>query len=310
MILNVILIISIQILLAAAGFPVCVFLILFCRHKSEIEKDAEKSEVLFLEDGVLCARAGGKELAGREVSVAAKDGVILKADYIDNGGDKTAIFVHGYRANPVRNFSAQCAGFLKRGYNLLLTYARAHGKSGGRVSGMGYREYADVIRWSDWAAENTRGNIVIYGTSMGASATALASEKLGGRVKAIVCDCGFTCFYEEMKCDVKWSKNNSAFKLILPVIALLAKAFIGIDLKKPASDSLKNCKIPAAFISGSLDETVPSEMVRANYAACASEKALFVIDAGHADTYEKGGEKLESELFDFIEKYAGRPAEI
>ncbi|MBO7378054.1 MAG: alpha/beta hydrolase [Clostridia bacterium] len=304
MLLKIILIISIQILLAAAGFPVCVFFVLFCRHGSEIERDAEKSEVLRLDGGVLCARAGGKELPGREVSVTAKDGVILKADYIDNGGDKTAVFVHGYRANPIRNFSSQCSSFLKRGYNLLLTYSRAHGKSGGKICGMGYRESADVLCWAAWAEANTRGNIVIYGTSMGASAVALASAELGARVKAIVCDCGFTCFYEEMKRDVRWSKNNFAFKLITPVIALLAKAFFGIDIKKPAASALSRCKVPAAFISGSRDETVPSDMVRTNHAACASEKTLFEIDAGHADAYEKGGEKLESELFSFIEKYA------
>ncbi len=304
MLLKIVLIIFTQLLLAAAGFPICVFFVVFCRQDSHIEESLETSDVISSEGGVLSVRYGGDIIHGREVCITAADGTNLKADYLERGGDKTVIFVHGYRANPVKNFSAQCISFLDRGYDVLFVYQRAHGKSGGKFCCMGCRESDDVLRWALWAEENTCGNIVIYGTSMGAAALAGASENLNGkRVKALVCDCGFTCFYDEMDSDLK-NKRFSRF-MVMPVITVFSKLFLKIDIKKSAEISLAENRIPTAFIIGKNDKTVPPEIAVKNYTACAAEKVLIDDEnSEHARAFEKGGKKIEEELFKFIDKFA------
>ena len=64
-----------------------------------------------------------------ELYITAYDGKKLYAEYYDRGYDKTAIMVHGYRSNPLNNFSYIGGKLLERGYNLLFIHHRAHGKS-------------------------------------------------------------------------------------------------------------------------------------------------------------------------------------
>ncbi len=85
-----------------------------------------------------------------KVSITARDGEIMYGDYLDNQSDKTVIFVHGYRGNPISNFCLQARHLYDLGYNMLFICQRAHGESGGKRNGLGIIEQYDILKWIEY----------------------------------------------------------------------------------------------------------------------------------------------------------------
>ena len=238
----------------------------------------------------------------KEVYADAYDGVKLYGEYYDLGKKRTAILFHGFNAEIYTNLSAHGAFLINHGFNVLFAVHRAHSKSGGKWSGIGLREQNDVLSWAKWAEESGAEEILIYGVSMGASAAAFASDRLGStKVCAMVCDSGFYSVYEQMKRD---TKKMHIPGIMLPAQKLLAKVFLKLDLEKPVTDSLKNSSVPVLFIHGTEDETVPCKWGKLNFEACAEPKQLLLVDGAPHTLSILYNETLTGETLEaFIDKY-------
>ena len=113
------------------------------------------------------------------VSVTAKDGVELRGFYINQNSDKTMIFVHGYRGEPISNFCMQAKHYCELGWNLLFIIQRAHGDSGGKYLGLGVLERHDIPVWIDFAAQKQGvESIVLSGSSMGSTLVSSPMETI------------------------------------------------------------------------------------------------------------------------------------
>ena len=237
----------------------------------------------------------------REVSIRSADGLRLVGDYCDAGSDRTAVLLHGYRSDPMLNLAVQAASFVRRGWNVLIPDQRAHGRSEGSRTGLGLLEQNDLLDWTRWlTAETPARRLVVYGVSMGAAAAAYAADRLDPEaVEALVLDCGFASPYAQIRGDCV--KRHLPATLMMPLIRLLARSEIGVDLRRSVRDSLGRTAIPAFFLHGTADETVPWTEGRANYEACASEKRFFsVTGAGHTTSYFLDPERAEDALFAFL----------
>ncbi len=238
-----------------------------------------------------------------EVAVTAHDGTTLRADYYHGGYARTAILLHGYRATPRSNCTYQASLLLNAGYNVLLVYQRAHGKSDGRFCTLGYREHMDLLDWIRFASrDQTVHHLVLYGVSMGAATIALASDKLAGtRVRAMVLDCGFDGIHEQLREDSR--KLHVPTWTALPVLRLFYRIRFGYDIKTPMAATLQNTAIPAFFLHGMADESVPVSHSKTNYAACASQKQIRLVpDANHTCAMLQGGTEIAADVLNFLDE--------
>jgi hypothetical protein len=239
----------------------------------------------------------------QRVQTTSFDGLTLYADYIDNNSDKTVAFFHGYRATPMVNFSIHTEIFVKAGYNVLLVFQRGHSVSGGENNTLGLKERYDVLSWVDFLDGYPAKNVVLYGISMGASTIAYASPLIKSeKVKALVIDCGFVSPWLQIYRDCV--RRRLPGKLIMPIVNFLCKRKFGEDLKTSVSDALKDNKIPAFFLHGKADETVPYNDAELNYSACGSEKKILLPDGlHHTLAFSTGDDSVRAEVFDFINNY-------
>ena len=236
-----------------------------------------------------------------ELSITSYDGKKLYADYYDRGYDKTAVMVHGYRSNPLNNFSYIGGELLDRGYNLLFIHHRAHGKSEGNFIGMGQREYKDVLQWIDLiAAKESVKKIIVYGTSMGAATVGYASDKIKtDKVKLLVLDCGFTCYYDQLSYLIKSGHAPILLAGLFPFF--FWGRLTGVRLKRSVADCLKKSTIPACFIHGESDTAVPIEHTLKNFEACPNQKHLITVpNAGHTTSLLVGGKEKTDEFLSFL----------
>lgn len=282
---------------------VCSFYTVFNRRKvTPLRRlDTSGGYLAPFRDELLAAADRLESLPHTEVSLTAPDGAVLAADWYDRGSDTTVILIHGFSADRLTNFAVQADLFVRRGYNVLMPDNRAHARSGGRRSTLGIREQYDVLAWADYAARTLgAGQLVLYGMSMGCTAVSYASDKFDpDTVRALVLDCGYTSPWEQMRDDMhKWHLPAG---LLLPIVRLLGRMVLKTDLRTPVTDSLSRCAIPALFIHGTGDVSVPFGRGKTNFDSCASEKqALFVEGAAHTVSCLVGGESAWETLTAFI----------
>ncbi len=298
-----------QILLVLLGLyivfclaPAVVMFLSVFRHRTDVagEKAYYEPYRPLLEEAAQTLDA----LPFTEVSLTAHDGVTLRADAYDGGYDRTAILFHGYRASPRSNCAHPAALLANNGYNILLVHQRAHGKSGGANSTLGYLEKEDALLWTSFAAESPAvHHIVLYGVSMGAAALAFAADRIPTeKVRAIILDCGFTGIWDQLREDSH--KLHVPGWTVLPIIRLLFRLRFGGDIKTPTANSLKNARVPALFVHGKTDDSVPFSHGESNFAACGSEKeTLFVDHALHTCALLQGGDSANASVLAFLDKH-------
>ncbi|MCR5653286.1 MAG: alpha/beta hydrolase [Ruminococcus sp.] len=244
------------------------------------------------------------KLDKQTLTIEGRDKTKLCADLYDGSLDKTAICVHGYASGPDYNFAVQGEFLHRQGFNILLVNQRGHDRSGGKNICFGLKEQYDVLCWIDKVREITgNGNILLYGISMGGATVGYASDKVDKNVvKAMIIDCAFTSPYNQLKHD--HILRHVPWRLMLPIECLLIKTNLHIDIKTPVADSLRKTQIPAFFIHGENDTTVPPEQGRLNYDSCGSAKQFYLVKNGnHTVSFIAGGEKLQHEVKNFINKY-------
>ena len=101
--------------------------------------------------------------------VNAEDGVSLVAKAYRQDGHRWVILVHGYMCTG-RDMMDYSGMYLKEGVSLLVPDQRAHGRSGGKYTGMGWLERRDMVCWiREILQQEPQAEIVLHGVSMGAA---------------------------------------------------------------------------------------------------------------------------------------------
>lgn len=279
--------------------------VIFARTKGRRFTDAMRPDSRFAPYAARMAEARDALLARmpQTVEVTSEDGLRLRGSYFDLGAEKTVLFLHGYRTEAMLNFAVQAEVFAKRGWNLLLIDQRGCGKSDGRHVFLGRKEYRDVPVWVGWITEHTDvKTVVVYGMSMGAACAGYSAPLLDAPVRALILDCGFTSPYAQIVEDCR--KRHLPRFLLMPPIRLLSRLFYGVDIRVPVPEALSQITLPAFFLHGTADETVPYAQGQENYSACAAPKAFFTAEgADHTLAFLHEPEQAEAALFAFLAKH-------
>jgi len=230
------------------------------------------------------------------------DDIRLFGEYYDRGNGRVALFFHGYRSTPLNNFFAIAKDLWDMGYSIAFVWQRAHLPSEGEIITVGLREQYDCLKWINlFDADENVNEILLVGASMGCATIGYASDKIDSRkVSGMILDCGFTSVYDQIASDMR--HRHIPPVLLMPIVSIYSKLRYKLDIKKKVSDSLKRTKIPALFLHGKLDETVPVNQGIRNYKACASKKGIVIVDnAYHSQAYVAGGTMTKNKLLKFIE---------
>lgn len=215
------------------------------------------------------------------------------------------IAVHGYTDSGYFMVPA-AKKFLDFGYNVLIPDLQAHGKSGGKYIGMGWKDRLDIMLWIDYLIA-TYGNIkiILYGISMGAATVMMTSgEKLPSNVRIVIEDCGYTSVWDEFAYELKYLFHMPTFPALYNA-NLVTKIRAGYSLKKASCiKQIKKSTIPTLFIHGDQDKFVPFSMLDKLYDAANCKKEKLVIKgAGHAESQIIDSQKYWKTVRKFIKKY-------
>jgi len=204
-----------------------------------------------------------KDKPFERVYITSFDGLTLSGRYYhvrDNA--PLDIGFHGYRSNPLTDFSGGSELSFQLQHNLLLIEQRAHCQSQGVTITFGIKERQDLLVWVEYAIDRfgTDVEIYLYGVSMGGATVLMASElELPENVKAIIADCPYSTPLDV----ILHVGRTTAFPhwLIRPFAILGAKIFGGFDLTEASAvEAVKHTKVPILIIHGESDGYVPCGM--------------------------------------------------
>ena len=241
-----------------------------------------------------------------KVTISSRDGISLAGRYyhVKDGAPLSIIF-HGYRSTIGTDCNGGYSMSIRRGYNVLVVYQRAHRESGGKTITFGVKERFDCLDWIAYANERfgKETPILLMGLSMGAATVLMAAGlELPANVKGIMADCGFSSPKEILQEVIKQMKFP--VRITYFFVRTAARIFGHFDPEEASAiEALKEAKVPVLIIHGDDDRFVPSRMSRENYDACASAKEILIVPgAGHGLSYCVDAKAYEKAVEDFMDR--------
>jgi len=241
-----------------------------------------------------------------KVTITSRDGISLVGRYYHvKDGAPVSILFHGYRSTLGTDCNGGYSMSVRRGYNVLVVYQRAHRESGGRTITFGVKERFDCLDWIEYInnrfGENTK--ILLMGLSMGAATVLMAAGlDLPANVRGVMADCGFSSPKEILQEVIKQMKFP--LRITYFFVRMSARFFGHFDPEEASAvEALKNAKVPVLIIHGDDDRFVPSRMSHDNYEACASAKEILIVPgAGHGLSYCVDARAYEKAVEDFMDR--------
>lgn len=269
--------------------------------------DEETQKILHSSDESIESIEFYRSTCHRMITTPSADGLNLHAICYDNPSEIYVIFCHGFTGDP-NSDNVFAKRYYDMGFNVLLPYSRAHGKSEHKYCSMGYFERFDIVEWTKYITRiNPAAKIFLHGVSMGSATVMMATgEKLPDTVKGCIADCGFTSLYDLYSTMINNLFPKFALPLILNSANTVAKAKIGFDFKDAAPiKAVAKSVTPTLFIHGEKDDFVPFSMLYPIYNSASCEKQKLVVpDSAHAISELVNPELYWSTVSDFIKKYS------
>ena len=254
-----------------------------------------------------------------DIEFNTSDGVTLRGWWVDaalasNSESKkpeaesrevVAILSHGYMMN--RSELSPLAPLLtSHGISCLIYDFRAHGRSGGKKSYLGYRECRDVEAAVTFARSRKPGaKIVLIGSSMGAASSALAAGHNPSLADALVLDSAYSRLSSAV---IGWWRflGGTTLSIILAPTTILAIPFAGFNpWSVDVSKALKKAgPIPVLFMHGDKDSlALPSES-KNNQAACEGPTSVvWLAGCGHSEGRWLAPDLYNRELIAFLKAH-------
>ena len=251
----------------------------------------------------------------KEIDILSKEGFLLHGYEVKNLIKRTeewVILLHGYMGNSAEMVKA-AKKFIQMGCHVLLIDLRAHGKSGGKYIGMGWKDKNDLLEWINYVRlKYKHSHIILYGISMGAATVMMtAGENLPKNVDMCIEDCGYTSVEEEFNSLLQsihpWIKT-----FLIKAISFVTKLRIGYTFKEASClKQLKKSKIPILFIHGSRDRFVPFVMLEQLYLVANGKKQKLIIkNASHAESMKMNSQLYWNTVENFVKRYSKRKEEF
>ncbi len=237
----------------------------------------------------------------KKIVIKSFDGLSLAGFFLQNNSNKTVLICHGFGASHWQ-MQQYAKFFFEKNFNVLAIDGRAHGESEGACVGFGQFESQDILKWVEYLNEKWPDNkIVLFGTSMGATAVCLASGGKLKNVEAIIADCGFAKASDQI--DFILKKYKLSLKILKKHLYSYAKRLYGLDIEQiDATKTVRHASVPILFIHGQSDDFVSPQNLDVLYDSTPPNlrEKFLVPNAEHMMAYPEAGVLYEKKISDFL----------
>ncbi len=233
----------------------------------------------------------------QDVELKTEDGITIRGWLIPAGKD-CVILLHGYSVSRWDQvyMRVMMEEMWKRGYSVLAFDFRAHGKSGGKHTTIGDKEFLDlkaIHRFSERRCQR----VYVVGYSMGGFLALKAAAE--GMCHKAVADSPFIYVDRTGARGLKYFANLPSwlYYLVKPLALLISEAnYENADPFKFA----KNIKVPVLIIAGREDPLVKVEEVQEFVNMAGNNVELWVTDAPHVRTVKVRKEEYIERILSFL----------
>ncbi len=213
------------------------------------------------------------------------------------------VLLHGYMMNRAE-LSPVAYQLWRRGVSSLVIDFRAHGRSQGNKSGLGWYERHDVAASVAFARSRAPGaKIGLLGSSMGSAASALAMGDDPSLADILILD---SCYSRLSSAVLGWWRflGGKVLAAILSPTVLVAAPFAGfnpfsIDISKALA---KIGDKPVLVLHGACDTlALPSEAERNLAVIPGPKKIVWFAGCSHSEGRWEQPDLYHQELFDFLD---------
>ncbi len=245
-------------------------------------------------------------LAFQDVSFRTADGLTLRGWWIPApGAERAVIFLHGQGGSMDPDVQYAPA-FYAAGFSVLMFDFRAHGRSEGQVSTVGYLERQDALAAIAFVKEQGIERIGLLGFSMG-GVVAILTAPLTSDIRAIISDGGPARMQTALRVRATEMGVPRPFAdLMAWLIGAGISLRVGASLfhYEPVRQVGKIAPRPILFIRGERDQYVPPADFEAMFAAAGEPKEAWRIpEAGHRTVDELYPEEYRRRVVGFLEKW-------
>lgn len=223
---------------------------------------------------------GALGLPQESVSFTSQDGVSLKGWWVAHEDpEAVAVLAHGFMMNRAEP-TPMAKRLYEAGFSCLLFDFRRHGSSGGSISTVGWAERHDVSAAIAIARSRYPGKkIVVWGSSMGAAASALAvAHEQECQVDALILDSAYSRLVDATGGWWQTFVGPWITVLLMPTW-ILGWLFTRIDPRGvDVADALSKIRQPVLLMHGDADLIVPLAAAKRNLKA--NPEAELVVFEG------------------------------
>ena len=232
----------------------------------------------------------------QEVELVTEDHIRLSAWYTPPQNGAVILVAHGYGDKRSEDFHALFAG---HGYGVIAWDFRAHGKSEGEFSSLGYYEMLDAKAALDFVlAQPGVEHVGAWGGSMGA-VTMIRATAHYPEIEALVADSPFATLQDEMDLRVP-------FPVIRGLIRFFAERQSGVrlDAVRPVEDIARISPRPVFLIQGMGDGMVPLDSAQRLYEAAGEPRQVWEEkDVPHLNMYAFYKTRYTKRVIKFFDEY-------
>lgn len=215
----------------------------------------------------------------------------------------TVVLFHGYASEKSSNLD-RAVKFREMGYNTLLVDFMGSGGSEGRETTIGYKEAEQVKTTVDYLKARGENNLVLYGTSLGATAIMKACNDYNLAITSIIIECPFSTLLR--------TAQNRFQNMGIPSfpMANLLVFWGGLQTGYNAFSHqpvayAKNIKVPSLLLYGEKDKKVLPDETKAIFSNLAGPKVLKTFPrAGHENYLNQYEAEWTQTVSSFLQSYS------
>jgi len=203
----------------------------------------------------------------QSVDLVTEDGIRLSAWYTPSRNSAVILLAHSYGDHRPEWVYQM---LVRKGYGVLAWDARAHGKSGGEITTIGFFEVLDVKAALSYVlAQPGVEHIGAWGGSMG-GATMIRATVQFPEIEALFVDSSFASLSDEFDFLIP-------YPMISPLAKLLMKIETGININDvdPLNDIAKISPRPVFVAQGTSDTAAPPDSAEKLFNAAGKPRYLW-----------------------------------